>query len=130
MIIPSSRPGPLFVLGLSIYVLVLATGIALLVGDGGPPAPAIGVLAAVLSAAAAVLMLVDGPLRIRRQEGVERLVLRQSTSIAFFVVMAGALTLGLLDAFTDLAAITPWVLWAVGMATWRITSRLLQRRIS
>lgn len=130
MILTFGRPGRLFVLGLGLYVLVLATGIALLTADGGPPAPVVGVLAALLSAAAAVLMLVDGPLRIRRQEGVERLVLRQSTSIAFFVVMAGALTLALLDAFTDQAAITPWVLWALGMATWRISSRVLRRRIS
>lgn len=130
MIFTAGRPGRLFAIGSIIYVLVLATGIVLLAGDGGPPSAPVAILAALLSAAAAILMLVDGPVRVRRQEGVERLVMRQATSVAFFVVMGGALTLALLDAFADIGPITPWVLWAIGIATWGFTSHYLRRRMS
>jgi hypothetical protein len=129
MIIHTGRPGRLYAIGLVLYVIVLVAGITLLAGDGRRPSAPVGVGVALLSAVAAVLMLIDGPLRMGRQEGIERLVLRQSTSIAFFVSMAVAVTLGLLEVFTDMAPASPWVLWIVGMSTWAVSSTFLHRRM-
>ncbi len=74
-------------------------------------------------------MLLDGPTRLNRREGVERLVLRLSTSIAFFATMGLAVTLGLLEVLTDMDPVSPWVLWVVGMATWGVSSAILHRRV-
>lgn len=92
--------------------------------DAGWPGPALAVLAV-----AGLALGGAGSIRsIRRREGIERRVLVEATSIAFFVTMLGAIGYATFEAFADAPEISMWAVWSVGMFTWAVAGSVLQRR--
>jgi hypothetical protein len=84
---------------------------------------------AFLAAVPAVAFLLAGPLRQLQRESVERQVLLQSASAAFFATISAALAYGLLEAFAGLSPLSAWWLYGLGMGSWAVVSLVLGRRL-
>lgn len=111
---------------IALYTAVIAIGTVVL---GDNPSTLAGVVMAFLAAVPAVAFLLAGPLRQVQREGVERQVLLQSASAAFFATMSAALAYGLLEAFAGLSPLSAWWLYGLGMGSWAVVSLVLGRRL-
>jgi hypothetical protein len=111
------------------YIAVCVGGVTLVHTVQPPPAWLQGGIV-VTAGGLALVMLLYGPLQLRRREGVERSILVRSTSLAFFVTMATVLVCGLLEAFVRTAPLSAWWVWSVGMVSWLIVSLTLQWRLT
>lgn len=65
-----------------------------------------------------------------RSRELERVLFADSTSIAFFATMIGAVTYALLETWLDAPRVSMWLVWVFGMGSWFLASVLLGRRYS
>lgn len=121
-----SRSVPLVLIG----PFFLFIGLAALLGvDGDSPRWMSALIAGgmVLSAGGTVgYILIAG----RREKELDRLVFSESTSIAHFVTMLGALTYALFESWLDVPQVSMWNVWTFGMLAWLISWALQRRRYS
>lgn len=111
--------------------LLVAYGIAVAIGRatfdegdaGGWPRWCLAGVTIGIALAAIGLVIRRG----RRTTELDRFVFSESTSIAFFATMLGALTYGLLESVVDAPRLSAWATWMFGMATWAVVSLGLQR---
>jgi hypothetical protein len=124
---PSTRSR--FVAAAVAYAVVVATGVSLV--NALDPAPTwVGALVAMAAAVPGLGMILMGPMRLRRQDGLERSILLAATSVAFFVTMAASMTYGLLEAFADAPKPSAWWVYSFGMIAWLVSSVVMQRRMT
>jgi hypothetical protein len=64
----------------------------------------------------------------RRKDGVERQVFLQSTSLAFFITVLGAISYALFEVFAEAPKLSMWLVWSWGMAAWGIGSAVIAKR--
>ena len=116
-----------FVLAIACYAGVVTGGGILLNGlDPSPP----GWLGAIIAFAAVVPLtaaLWIGPWMMRHQDGLERWVLYQSVTVAFFLTMAVCVASGLLEAFAGMPPLSAWGVYSIGMLSWAVASVVLHR---
>lgn len=126
-ILLNRRHGPLVTLAVALgsYAAVVFGGALLLRDD---PSVVAGVVVALLATVPAGAVLLASPLAQARREGVERDLLRRSTSAAFLSTMAAALAYGLLEIVAGVPAPSAWWLYGVGMAAWAVISLVGARR--
>lgn len=118
-----------FFVALIAYGAIVVSG-TLLLNLSDPPPGWLGPLIAALAIPPAVVMVIAGPLSVRRQDGVERDVLYRSSSLAFFVTMITVVTSALVQAFSGGPTVSPWWYWSVGMATWGVAAVVLHHKLS
>lgn len=87
-----------------------------------------GAVVATLAAALIIATIVDGARLQRRKDGVERQIFLQSTSLAFFITVLGAVAYALFEVFVDAPKLSMWLLWSWGMAAWGIGSAVIAKR--
>jgi len=122
-------------LKMRLVVLVLFAPFFLLIGvasafiDEGSPRwiPALIAAGMVLSGGGAVFSVL---VAARRSKELDRLLLSESTSVAFFLTMLASLTYALLESWVDAPPLSLWNVWTFGMLTWIVTFAFLGRRYS
>ena len=60
----------------------------------------------------------------------DRLIVSESTSLAFFATMLAALTYGLLESFIDAPRLTAWTTWMFGMGSWVVLTHVFRRKLT
>lgn len=124
-----STPLRFFWVALGAYVVVIVTG-SLVRNEGTDPRSAEMVVVAVASIVAALWAVAGMIYASRRARELERFLVAESTSIAFFVTMIGAVTYGLLESWLELPRLSAWATWGIGMTTWAVASLVLRRRMT
>ena len=117
-----------FALAVACYMGVVWGGSLIIDGLNGGPSPWIGAAIAFAALVPAAAMLWIGPWMMRHQEGLERWVLYQSVTVAFFLTMALSVGSGLLEAFAGMPPLSAWWLYSAGMLSWAVATIVLQRR--
>jgi hypothetical protein len=117
-----------FSISLAMYLVLVLAGARLQSMEPRPKAAL--VLIAGGSVLAAIAFMISTVRRGRASTELELQLFSQSTSIAFFVTMIGAITYALLESWIDAPRLSMWVVWSVGMGSWALLSILLQRRYS
>jgi hypothetical protein len=113
---------------LTAYVVIVMLGSRLRAIEPHPKGALIAV--AVGSVIAAIGFMITTIRGGRRNTELERMLFSESTSLAFFLTMIGAITYSLLEAWVDAPRLSMWVVWSVGMGSWAILSLVLKRRYS
>jgi hypothetical protein len=113
---------------LGLYLVTVMIGSRLASLDPRPDNALIAVAAG--SVIAAVGFIAATMRRGRQSTELERMLFAESTSLAFFVTMSGAVTYGLLEAWVDAPKLSMWIVWSVGMGAWLVLSIVLNRRYS
>lgn len=110
------------------YVLLIGAGSVL---QSVKPRPTAALVAVAVGTIFAAIGFMAFTVRAGRQSReLERMLFSESTSIAFFVTMVGAITYALLEAWIDAPKVSMWLVWTLGMGTWAIGSLILGRRYS
>jgi hypothetical protein len=118
----------IFVGGIAAYTALLLVG-RTMVTDGDPTTGqrwffATGtIVAALLSVGVAIR-------RARRTDELDRLIVSESTSLAFFATMLAVLTYGLLESFIDAPRLTAWNTWMFGMSSWIVLTFVFRRKLT
>lgn len=115
-----------FAIGMTAYVVFVIAG-SLIIDATHPPswARVLAVLAPVLAAVFAIGSQVR---RVRRREGLERTILYEAASLAFFVTVLSALAYGFLQAWADAPqTLSAFWIYGFGMVVWAVLSVLLAR---
>lgn len=87
-----------------------------------------GVVVATVASGLIIATIVDGARLQRRKDGVERQIFLQSTSLAFFITVLGAVVYALFEVFIDAPKLSMWLLWVWGMSAWGIASAVIAKR--
>ena len=117
-----------FWLLMGVYVLSVGVGTVLQVQDPKPKAALVAVAIGTIAAAVGAMIV-----RIRsgrRSRELERLLFSESSSIAFFVTVLGAVSYALLETWIDAPRVSMWFVWSFGMVAWGIASAIFRRRYS
>ncbi len=118
-----------FWLAIAAYLLVLTAAVFWLNAQAAPPAWAGGV--AVLACLAPLAYaLVSAPVAAERHDGIERMLLHRSTSVAFFVLMVSLVTLGLIEVLTPREPISAWWSYGLGGIAWAAAHKRLASRLA
>lgn len=120
------REAAVFVIGLVLYLLLLVGGRAVVQEDDPDWQRWLLAGAAVVVSLAAIGVSFRSALRSRE---VDRVVVFEASTLAFFVTMLGALTYGLLEAFVDAPRLTAWTVWIYGMSAHAVSLIILRRRL-
>jgi hypothetical protein len=115
------------VLGMTAYAVLLVIAVVVLNAIPHPPL-AITVVLSLLPPCAAVAGVLGQRREIRAREGVERAVLIEATSLAFYVTAFAALTYGFLEAWAGAPRLSMFVVYIVAMAAWGVISIPMYRR--
>jgi uncharacterized membrane protein len=113
-------------IGMGAYVALLVGAVAVLNMVPHPALPLL-VLLAVLPPMAAIAGVMGQRREIRAQDGVERLVLTEATSLAFYSTVTTALGYGFLEAWAGAPHLSMWWVWVYAMAAWGVSSTWLTR---
>jgi hypothetical protein len=110
------------------FFLLIGVASAFDVGEASPRwIPALIAAGMVLSGGGAVLSVL---VAARKSKELDRLLLSESTSVAFFLTMLASLTYALLESWVDAPPLSLWNVWTFGMLTWIATFAILGRRYS
>lgn len=115
-----------FAIGMAAYVLLVVVGVLVLGAVADPP-PWLGSLLAAGPVAAIVAALGSQRRGLRSREGVERAVLVEATSLAFYATALAAVTYGFLEAWAEAPKLSAWWVWAFAMASWGAASFQVRR---
>ena len=118
-----SRP---LALGMGLYAFLLAIAVVVLNVVNHPPV-ALAVVIALLPPLAAVGGILGQRRAIRSREGVERVVLTEATSMAFFLTALTALTYGFLQSWAGAPQLSMLWVYFFAMAAWALSSVWLSR---
>jgi hypothetical protein len=113
---------------IGVYVVLAGVGSVL---QGLEPKPKAALIVVSVGTVAAVVGAMVVAIRGgRRSRELERFLFSESTSIAFFVTMLGAVTYALLEAWLDAPKLSMWLVWSFGMLSWIVASSVFKRRYS
>ncbi|HUP84490.1 MAG TPA: hypothetical protein VM143_02375 [Acidimicrobiales bacterium] len=123
----TARAGRMFVYVAGYILLVFLVWMAPASGQRKDSGLA-GLVVATVASGLIIATVVDGARLQRRMGGVERQIFLQSTSLAFFVTVLGAVAYALFEVFLDAPKLSMWLLWSWGMAAWGIGSAVIAKR--
>jgi hypothetical protein len=115
------------VLGMTAYAVLLVIAVVVLNTVQHPP-PVLTVLLALIPPCAAIAGVLGQRREIRAREGVERAVLIEATSLAFYVTAFAALTYGLHKVWAGAPRLSMFVVYIVAMGAWGLISIPMYRR--
>ena len=84
---------------------------------------------AALAAAVLAFAVIHAARDVWRKEGVERQVLLESATIAFFVTVLATATYAMAEALMEAPPISMWALWALGMFSWALATMQRSRAL-
>jgi hypothetical protein len=114
-------------LGMTAYTVLLLIAVVVLNAIEHPPL-VLTVLLALIPPCAAVAGVLGQRREIRSWEGVERAVLTEATSLAFYVTAFAALTYGFLEAWAGAPRLSMFIVYIVAMGAWGLISFPMYRR--
>lgn len=75
------------------------------------------------------LAVVQAARDVWQKEGVERQVLLESATVAFFVTVLATATYAMAEALMDAPAISMWAVWGLGMLSWAVATMQRSRAL-
>ena len=77
-----------------------------------------------------VFWIVRSRARMTEREGVERVAYERATSIAFVTVMVASVVHGLAETVADVAPLSSWYVWDVGVVAFVVVTFATMRRLT
>ncbi len=118
-----SRP---LAVGMGLYAVLLAIAVLVLNVVNHPPV-AVAVVVALVPPLAAVGGILGQRRAIKAREGVERVILTEATSMAFYLTTLTALAYGFLESWAGAPRLSMFWVYFFGMAAWALFSATMSR---
>ena len=114
------------VVGMGLYAVLLAIAVVVLNVVKDPPMP-VAITIALVPPLAAMAAILGQRKAIKASEGIERVVLTEATSMAFYLTTLTALAYGFLESWARAPHLSMLWVYFFGMAAWTVFSATMSR---